>query len=297
MDNPEVVLVTGAGGFIGKSVAALLRRKGVRIVLADYGKLPDSSGQRLLDADVSDREQVARIFAENPITGVIHLASMLRTASECNPIRAARVNVGGAINLMEAAQHAKVKRFVYASSTSVYGTQPADSVVNEQTRAAPEDVYGSTKLCVERAGERYRNEMGFPFVALRISVVVGAGVTGSATPWRSEIFEAVEGPREITLPLQGNQRLSLLHVEDVALMLTWLCIKDEMPASTVYNAPAECLTVGQLKNAVARAHPSWKINTGEQTIRGFPQVIDGTRFATEFGYTTVPIVRRLQAKE
>ena len=101
-----------------------------------------------------------QVFETRHIGGIIHLAAILPTAAQRDPVRATQVNVTGSLHLLELAQRFEVKRFVFGSSLSVYGTCPADRFVSEADRAAPEDLYGAAKLYVEQLGEAYRQSHG-----------------------------------------------------------------------------------------------------------------------------------------
>ena len=106
-------------------------------------------------------------------------------------LAATQVNVEGSLNLLEMARQFEVRRFLFGSSLSVYGTCPAHQVVTEMDRAAPEDLYGAAKLYVEQLGEAYRQAHGLEFVSLRIGRVVGPGARSATSVWRSEIFECL----------------------------------------------------------------------------------------------------------
>src|SRR5579864_1118484 len=178
IDEKPLLLITGAGGFIGRAVTSLLEQSGVRTVLLDQGSAfascSESAGRKFA-CDISRSEEVEQVFAAEPIGGIIHLAAILPTSAQKDPVRATEVNVLGSLNLLEAAHKFGIKRFVFGSSLSVYGSWPADHAVSEEDRAAPEDLYGAAKLYVEQLGSAYASSHGLEFVSLRIGRVVGAG--------------------------------------------------------------------------------------------------------------------------
>ena len=92
------------------------------------------------------------MFEKERIEGIIHLAAILPTAAQRNPLRATQVNVQGSANVLEMARVFQVRRVVFGSSLSIYGTCAADHIVSELDRAAPEDLYGAAKLYVEQLG-------------------------------------------------------------------------------------------------------------------------------------------------
>src|SRR6202030_2539712 len=155
------VLVAGGRGFIGRSVCALLEQEGYQVLSADQANdhVPHSNSARLhrnLQCDIADPAQVRTLFARESVDGIIHLASVLPTAAQRDPLLATRVNIGGSVNLLEMARQFSVRRFVFSSSLSIYGTHSLEECVSEGHRACPEDLYGAAKLYIERLGEAYR---------------------------------------------------------------------------------------------------------------------------------------------
>jgi nucleoside-diphosphate-sugar epimerase len=294
------VLVTGGRGFIGRAVGKLLQRTGYNVLLLDQER-PAPSNAELSEAcrpvvcDITKAEQLHRVFEENSIGGIIHLAAILPTAAQRDPFRATQVNVEGSLNVLDTARRFRVPRTVFGSSLSVYGTCPPNQTVSEADRGAPEDLYGAAKLYVERLGEVYRECHGLDLVSLRIGRVVGPGAQSASSPWRSQIFEFLHTrhPAEIALPYAGSERLLLVNVDDVARMLVAL-LDAARPVHSVYNALCESIEVADLKLMVEGLNPNIRIKLGEQHAKGNPRKLDVSRFQQEFGFQTAPIFEQLQ---
>jgi len=294
------VLVTGGRGFIGRAVTKLLQRSEHRVISLDQseamhaGASEEQSLQQVI-CDITDMAQLSRVFAAQPVGAIIHLAAVLPTAAQRNPVRATQVNVQGSLNLLEIARRFAVDRFVFGSSLSVYGTWQSDSAVSESDRAAAEDLYGATKLYVEQLGSAYRNSHGMDFVSLRIGRVVGPGAESETSAWRSQIFElpGTTQPADISLPYAASERLLVVHVDDVAKMLVMLA---EAPSlnHTIYNAPCESISVSDLKRGIESLDVKINLKLGEQKALGNPQVLDSSRFENEFRLRTVPILEQLR---
>jgi UDP-glucuronate 4-epimerase len=292
------VLVTGGRGFIGRAVMKLLRREGYGVVSLDTstaaaGDDPGSAGNVL--CDISDAAELRSAFEAAPIAGIIHLAAILPTAAQREPLRATQVNVMGSVNLLEMARQFRVRRFVFGSSLSVYGTRAAEEVVSELDRAAPEDLYGAAKVYIEQLGQAYSQRHGVEFVSLRIGRVVGPGSRSTTSAWRSQIFELLRSdqPVEITVPYVGSERLLLAHVDDVARMLMTL-LQASHPAHTVYNAPCESIIMGDLKREVEALNGNVNVKLGEAFAHGNPRLLESSLFADEFGFTTTAIRDRMR---
>ena len=288
------VLVTGGRGFIGRAVGKLLQRQGYRVVSLDRAGPSDvPEGPQEVVADICDREELERLFRNERVRGVVHLAATLPTAAQREPELATRVKVQGSVNLLELAREFRVRRFVFGSSLSIYGTWPADHAVTEADRAAPEDVYGAAKLCIERCGAAYRELYGLEFVSLRIGRVVAPGAQSRTSPWRSQIFESLGtlDPVVIDVPYAESERVLLVHVEDVAEMLVRLLHAERTQHST-YNACCESVVVGALAHMIEGLNSNVQVNLGGAEVLGNPRALDCSRFRIEFGFETVPIFDR-----
>jgi len=286
------VLVTGGRGFVGRSVGRLLRRHGYRVVSLDT--TPVGPGTDEVECDITDPAAVQKRFRSERIGAIVHLAAILPTTAQREPLLATRVNVQASVDLLEMAREFHVGRFVFGSSLSVYGTWPVDRVVSEEDRTSPADLYGAAKLYVERLGAAYRVAHGLESVSLRIGRVVGPGARSATSGWRSEIFERIPdaGAGEIKIPYADSERILLVHVEDVAQMILKL-VKAPQLAHPVYNAACESVMVGELKAEVERLNPRIHLQLGGRAVVGNPRHVDWSRFAQEFGFRVAPIFGQL----
>jgi UDP-glucose-4-epimerase GalE len=129
--------------------------------------------------DVADAELVADVIERYRIDSVVHFAAY-KAAGESfeNPGRYFANNVAGTAALLEAAYRGGVRRFVFSSSCSVYGT-PAEVPVSEKAPISPESPYGETKALVERMLHWYDRCLGLRSVSLRYFNAAGAAMDGS----------------------------------------------------------------------------------------------------------------------
>ena len=251
----------------------------------------------MLDCDISDAACLERVFQHYSFSAVIHLASVLNTASRRDPRRATHVNIVGSVNLLEVSRKFAVPRVVYGSSLSVYGLASefnGGEGVSEGDRAAPEEVYGASKRYVELAGQAYEQQFGLEFVSLRMSNVVGPGAVNTASPWRSDLFEKPGTGRkaEIAVPFSKAEALPLVHVTDVAVMLARLAEAQRL-SFRVYNAPSETWKLSELEEYVASLDENVCFTFGSRRRKG-PERVKAKRLRQEFGYEPVPIRERLQ---
>ncbi len=297
-------MVSGGRGFIGRAVGKLLQNSGHRVISLDTQPAPDSareSESRIeLSCDITDQNQLREVFASYEIAGIVHLAAILPTAAQLDPLRATAVNVHGSLNLLGVAHEFGVRRFVFGSSLSIYGTFPADQIVSESDQAAPEEIYGAAKLYIEQFALAYCDRCNLEsirleFVSLRIGRVVGRGAKSVTSSWRSEIFELLSANEAgtIYLPYPASERILLVHVEDVARMLVTL-LQAPKPSHSVYNAVCESVTIADLKKELEALNPNIRVAVGRALATGNPRLLDSSRFQSEFGFEAEPLFERLR---
>jgi UDP-glucose 4-epimerase len=276
--DKEAILVTGACGQIGRAVSHILRNTGRQILQVDVERdiTPD-----VLVCDLRSKDELSGLFNGHSIRAVIHLAGVLPSAFQSDLFDAAHVNISGSLELMRQAAEARVNRFVFASSMSVYGTAATHRPLTEDDPKVPDDPYGASKRVVELIGETLRNRTTLQFVSLRIARVVGPGIRKTSSPWRSQIFEWPPQLTSIRIPYSPEATLSLVHVEDVARML--ITLADAAATNSIfYNTPAEIWTADQLKRVIEELR-GIAVELEQGGSHGGP-LCEGSRFVREFGF-------------
>ena len=184
-----MILITGGMGLIGHNVVAKLVKKKQRVCIADtmtdYGIIPRDELIYLMSerakkikcddiyrVDIADRELIPAIFAKHKIDTVIHLASFPRQkVVNVDPQQGSRAMSEGLLNLLENSVRRGVKRFVYVSSSMVYGD--FEDQVTEDSVCCPQGQYGIMKLAGEWLVRDYTRRTGMEHVILRPSAVYG----------------------------------------------------------------------------------------------------------------------------
>ncbi|WP_145947378.1 UDP-glucose 4-epimerase GalE [Paenibacillus sp. Y412MC10] len=175
------ILVTGGAGYIGSHTVAALLERGEEVVVLDNlqtGHRGALLGGKLYEGDLRDKELLAKLFAENEIDAVIHFAAnSLVGESMQKPVKYYDNNVYGTLCLLEAMDAANVRRIVFSSTAATYG-EPERVPIVESDRTQPTNVYGETKLMMERMMSWFDQVLGIKYVALRYFNAAGAHDSG-----------------------------------------------------------------------------------------------------------------------
>ena len=182
------ILLTGGAGFIGSHVGEALLRRGHRLTIVDnlddfYSADRKRSNLRevrqngefnFFDADICDFPRLRQIFQNIRPDIVIHLAARagVRPSIE-RPQLYERVNVGGTYNLLELAREFDVERFIFGSSSSVYGESARAPFREDEPNLRPISPYAATKLAGELAGYTYAHLYSMTVICLRFFTVFG----------------------------------------------------------------------------------------------------------------------------
>ncbi|MEK6711390.1 MAG: SDR family oxidoreductase [Nitrospinota bacterium] len=220
----ERVLVTGGGGFIGSNLVRALLREGYAVrVLENYATGRRENLQDIL-GDIEMIEHPDGILnpevctrATKGVSGIFHQAAIPSVPrSIADPLLSDRVNVGGTLNLLEAARRAGVRRFVYASSSSVYGDAPGD-VRREDIAPAPLSPYAVSKRATELYALLYHQLHGIETVGLRYFNVFGPwqdpnSAYAAVVPLFTKCLLARERP---TIHGDGEQSRDFTYIDNV----------------------------------------------------------------------------------
>lgn len=175
------ILVTGGAGYIGSHTVAALLERGEEVVVLDNlqtGHRGALLGGKLYEGDLRDKELLTKLFAENEIDAVIHFAAnSLVGESMQKPVKYYDNNVYGTLCLLEAMDAANVRRIVFSSTAATYG-EPERVPIVESDRTQPTNVYGETKLMMERMMSWFDQVLGIKYVALRYFNAAGAHDSG-----------------------------------------------------------------------------------------------------------------------
>jgi UDP-glucuronate 4-epimerase len=182
------LLVTGAAGFIGSSVAAALLRRGdavhgidnlnpyydVRLKEARLERLKADAGFSFTLLDIATRDKTAELFTTHKFDAVVHLAAQAGVRySIDNPHAYGDANLTGFLNILEGCRQSKIKHLVYASSSSVYGSNAKLPFNEDDNVDHPISLYAATKKANELMAHSYAHLYGLPCTGLRFFTAYG----------------------------------------------------------------------------------------------------------------------------
>jgi len=183
----ETVLITGGAGFIGSHISEQLLKMGYRVICFDnfdpyYSQEIKKSNIRpvlhednykLVYGDIRIQETLDYIFEDYDIDYIIHLAAKAGVRNSfLHPFDYNDVNINGTTSLLEKIRDISVKKFVFASSSSIYGSSNK-LPYSEEEKCSPISLYGVSKLTGELLCKNYHENFGTKIVCLRYFTVYG----------------------------------------------------------------------------------------------------------------------------
>ena len=222
------VLITGGAGFIGSATAKALMDRGDKVVLIDnfndyydpqlkkdrIKKFLKGYDFKLYKSDIRNLKTLEQIFKKEKPDKVIHLAAMAGVRySLLHPLLYEEVNIRGTMNLFEMAVKYKIKNFVYASSSSVYGKNSKQPFSESDPVDAPLSPYAATKKATELLAYVYNHIYGLNVTALRYFTVYG--------PWGRpdmgvfKFIDWVVNGKEVQIFNYGKMRRNFTYIDDI----------------------------------------------------------------------------------
>jgi UDP-glucuronate 4-epimerase len=296
----ERFLVTGALGCVGAWTLAQLVREGLPVVAYDLGtntsRLSLVMSEQELEqvvlvrGDIADEGELGRTLDEHEVTHVIHLAALLIPLAKADPRRGSLVNVGGTINVLQAAteRRGRIEGVVYASSVAAYdASDAAPGGVPEAALGHPVTHYGVHKQANEGAARVYWLDEGLPSVGLRPYVVYGPGRDTGLTASPTLAMEAVARGESYRISYGG--RSVFQYAPDAAAAFIAAC-RAAREGAPVFNLPGVPAHMSEMAAAIEAAAPGTEV-TFEDVVLPFPEELESVGLAGLIGRVPVTPLR------
>jgi len=227
------VLIVGGAGYIGSHIVRALRTKGTDVVVFDNlekGHREAIADVPLYRGDLRNKQDVHAVFKQYGISAVMHFSaySLVGESME-KPALYYENNLYGTLNLITAMKDAGIRHFIFSSTAAVFG-EPREVPITEDHPTNPTNVYGETKLAVEKMLDWYDNIHGLKSVRLRYFNAAGADPSGEIGELHSPeshliplVLQAALGERD-SISIFGNDYdtrdgtciRDYIHVNDLA---------------------------------------------------------------------------------
>ena len=287
------VFVTGGAGYVGSVLVPLLLEKGYKVTVLDlmiYGRevLNDHKNLKVVEGDIRDLELLRKLIPGHE--SLIHLACISNDPSfELNPSLGRSINLDSFRPLVEISKEKDIKRFIYASSSSVYGVKE-EKDVHEGVVLQPLTDYSKFKAKCEDILNKYTSK-DFVTVTIRPATVCGFSPRQRLDVVVNILTNLAFHKREITV-FGGNQLRPNIHIRDMAeAYLLLLRAPKEKINGRVFNAGFENKTVLELAKTVKEVVGEDVNLVLSETDDNRSYHISSKKFKEELGFETKHTIR------
>jgi len=246
------IFITGGAGYVGAVLVPKLLSKGYKVTVLDlmiYGEdvLPKHPNLQAIKGDIRDQKLLKKILPGNDV--VIHLACISNDPSfELNPTLGKSINLDAFEPLVKISKDSRVQRFIYASSSSVYGIKEEPNV-HEGMKLEPLTDYSLFKLQCEEILEKYRSN-DFTSLTIRPATVCGYSPRLRLDLTVNILTNLAVNKGEITV-FGGEQKRPNIHIQDMTdLYIMLLELPKEKISGKIWNAGYENHKVKEIAQMV-----------------------------------------------
>jgi nucleoside-diphosphate-sugar epimerase len=249
------IVITGAGGFVGRQLASRLLASGKAVTGIDThaGGIP--RGARAVVGDLADSAVRADALAGG-IDALIHLATVPGGAAEADPAASRRINIDAMYDLLlESSAANPGLRVVYASSIAVFG-DPLPDLVDDDTPLSPKMIYGGHKAMMEHAVAMFSNRGMIDGVSVRLPGILARpkGPSGMKSAFMSDLFHALRAGERFTCTVSAEGQIWAQSVARCADNFVHALSLESalLPPGRAVTLPAQRIAMGDLAAEIAR---------------------------------------------
>lgn len=264
MQTPKNILVTGCAGFIGSNFIKTFKKEFPKTKIVGIDDF--STGRKdaldksiiFYEGSITDQKFINNIFKKHKPEYVFHFAALPRVSySVEKPVETSEVNIMGTINLLDACRKNKTKRFIYSSSSSVYGGAKKLPTKESENFPDPKSPYAVQKYTGEPFCKIFSELYGLETVCLRYFNVFGPGQYGDS-PYSTVVsawLESLYFPKKKKAFIEGNgtQSRDFCYIDNV-VSANILAMKSskKLYGETVNVAHGERTTVNEVKKKIEK---------------------------------------------
>lgn len=290
------IVVTGAGGFLGSAVVEALAVRGDQVTgfdvapgVALQAMAARFSNLRVVSGEITEWQHVVEVLREAAPDAVIHLAAIVGVVNSlAAPFATMRVNIGGALNVLEAMRLLGLKRFINMSSEEIYGDFESLRITEDHP-CRPVLPYGISKFAVEQLARGYVRLHGLECVHLRTCWVYGPGLPRPRIP-KTFIDAALKG-EPLHMATGGDFRVDQVYIDDLVAGVLAALDKASHRFDAYHIATGVAPSLREIVEIVKELVPDADLSIGPGPYdfgRGIATVkkgaLDITRACSELGY-------------
>jgi nucleoside-diphosphate-sugar epimerase len=237
MNERKTVLITGACGFLGLQTTRLFLSDGYHVILLDLPRAIDSCPLDIVNHEQSESISLDLVLDEihlpDSIDYVVHLAGLASAPDSFErPADYEQVNVQGTINILNALKGKSIRKFVFASTASVYGPHSTERL-DESNPVNPSSPYAKSKAQAEIHVRKIGEDLGFVSVILRFFNIYGPGQKIEEPGIVTTFIRSMLTEQRIVIIGEGKRTRSFIHVRDCARAIHLSCTEPTDRSTTV----------------------------------------------------------------
>lgn len=312
----QTIFITGANGEIGHGlINKLSENENTNIVALDLAPLDEKLQGKVIEfvqGDILDNKLIETLFEKYKFDKVFHLAALLSTTAEKDPVKAHHVNTDGAINILyHAERFARTNKhkvvFMFPSTIAVYGlpdTETSEKVgkIKETEWNKPATMYGCNKLYIELLGNYYSryyqkdletNEGYLDFRCVRFPGIISADTlpTGGTSDFGPEILHAAAQGKDYQCFVRADTALPFMVMPDAVKAIIRLSEADKAGLKNeIYNVGSFTITAEQIAK-IAKDNFTWeKISyvpdqKRQSIVDSWPVDVDDSNAKNDWGWS------------
>ena len=295
-----MILITGINGEMGSALVKKLHNlKFDNIIGFDLNPPKDNIKSYLYKSytgDIQNESLIKQIFKDHNIETIYHLAAILSTKAESNPIMAHNINVGGFLNIIENINQSNVKLF-FPSSIAVYLLKNKNNTaINESEYCNPNNIYGCNKLYCEKLGtyfSQYSNKIdSLDFRSIRFSGIISADTLphGGTSDYAPEMIHCAVQNKNYTCFVRSDSCIPFMVMPDaINAIVSLMDVEKQKLTQDVYHIQAFSPTVQNIWDKLILTFPkfelNYNINPNRQTlIDSWPSILDQSNAKNDWNW-------------